>query len=57
MFFLTTIKKKKSNNQEKNLNRLFTKYDIQMAKNHKKILLNMIESERKRSHSVVSDSL
>ena len=47
MFFLTTIKKKKSNNQEKNLNRLFTKYDIQMAKNHKKILLNMIESERK----------
>ena len=27
---------KKINNQENNLNRLFTKYDIQMANNHKK---------------------
>ena len=36
--FFTTIKKK-SNNQENNLNGLFTKYDMQMANNHKKYCL------------------
>ena len=56
-FFFFNNNLKKINNQENNLNRLFTKYDIQMANNHKKLLLNMTERERKRSHSVVSYSL
>ena len=33
-FFFFNNNLKKINNQENNLNRLFTKYDIQMANNH-----------------------